>query len=235
MRRPYTVEYRVQLPEGRLRHAITTAQPVFDEHGAFTHYIGTVLDISDLKQACSSLARKEEVLRNLIEAQEYEKQAIGHDIHDGLLQYAIGSRMLLESLVHEHGGMSGLDVIETVLGYLGKGIEEGRQVVRGMRPPSSTTWASPRHSRTLPTSSLAWACMSSAGSTRIWPRFPHRSRPPFTVSRRSRSATCGSTAAATGRECHCSKLRGSCGWRWRITAGDSTSPRAGRGGSGSSA
>jgi len=134
-RRSYTVEYRIRLPEGRLRHAITTAQPVFDERGDFTHYIGTVLDISDLKQAYSSLARKEEVLRNLIEAQEYEKQTIGHDIHDGLLQYAIGSRMLLESLVHDHGTTPDADVIETVLGYLGKGIAEGRQVVRGMRPP----------------------------------------------------------------------------------------------------
>ncbi|MFM7520973.1 MAG: sensor histidine kinase [Planctomycetota bacterium] len=82
-----------------------------------------------------ALARKEEILRNLIEAQEYEKQTIGHDIHDGLLQYAIGSRMLLESLVHDHPERPGSDVPDTVLAYLGKGIEEGRQVVRGMRPP----------------------------------------------------------------------------------------------------
>ena len=134
-RRTYTVDYRIRLPDGTLRHAVTTGQPVFDEHGGFTHYIGTVLDISDLKQAYGALERKERVLRNLIEAQEYEKQTIGHDIHDGLLQYAIGSRMLLESLLQEHPGSRGSDVIDTVLGYLGKGIEEGRQVVRGVRPP----------------------------------------------------------------------------------------------------
>jgi two-component system sensor histidine kinase UhpB len=133
-RRSYTVEYRVVLPDGRIRHAITTAQPVFDERGDFTHYIGTVLDITDLKQAYVSLEQKEKVLRNLIEAQEHEKQAIGHDIHDGLLQYAIGARMLLESLVRNHPEMPGADVIDSVDGYLAKGIEEGRQVVRGVRP-----------------------------------------------------------------------------------------------------
>lgn len=130
----YTVEYRLQLPDGTVRHAITTAQPVTDEGGAFTHYIGTVLDITDLKNAYMSLEQKEQVLRNLIEAQEHEKQMIGHDIHDGLLQYAIGARMLLESLVRDLPHMAGADVIDAVLDYLTKGIEEGRQLVRGVRP-----------------------------------------------------------------------------------------------------
>jgi len=133
-RRPYRIEYRVRVPDGTIRYAITTAQPVFDEGGAFTHYIGTVLDITDLKQAYGSLEQKEQVLRNLIDAQEYEKQTIGHDIHDGLLQYAIGARMLLESLLREHPETPGADVLDAVQTYLTKGIEEGRQVVRGVRP-----------------------------------------------------------------------------------------------------
>lgn len=133
-RRSYRVEYRIRSPDGSIHHAITTAQPVYDEHGAFTHYIGTVLDISDLKQAYAALEQKEQVLRNLIDAQEHEKQAIGHDIHDGLLQYAIGARMLLESLLRDHPDMPGADVLDAVQSYLAKGIEEGRQVVRGVRP-----------------------------------------------------------------------------------------------------
>lgn len=132
-RRSYRVEYRIQTPDGTIRHGITTAEPVFNE-GGFTHYIGTVLDITDLKQAYVSLEQKEQVLRNLIDAQEYEKQTIGHDIHDGLLQYAIGARMLLESLLRDHPDAPGADVIDAVQGYLAKGIDEGRQVVRGVRP-----------------------------------------------------------------------------------------------------
>lgn len=133
-RRPYRAEYRIALPDGTIRHAITISQPVTDEQGDFTHYIGSVLDITELKQATMALEQKEQVLRNLIEAQEHEKQTIGHDIHDGLLQYAIGARMLLEALVRDHPEMPGVDVIDAVQGYLAKGIEEGRQVVRGVRP-----------------------------------------------------------------------------------------------------
>lgn len=128
------VEYRIQATDGTVRHAITTAQPVYDESGEFVHYIGTVLDITDLKQAYASLEQKEQVLRNLIEAQEHEKQAISHDIHDGLLQNAIGARMLLESLLRDHPEAPSADVIDTVQSYLAKGIEEGRQVIRGVRP-----------------------------------------------------------------------------------------------------
>lgn len=134
-RRVYTVEYRVQRPDGTIRHAITIGQPVYDEGGGFAHYIGIVLDITDMKQAYIALEQKERVLRNLIDAQESEKQMIGHDIHDGVLQYVIGGRMLLESLLRDHPAGPGLDVINAVLRYLNKGIEEGRQVVRGVRPP----------------------------------------------------------------------------------------------------
>ena len=42
--------------------------------------------------------------------------------------------MLLESLVRDHPEMPGTDVIDAVQSYLARGIEEGRQVVRGVRP-----------------------------------------------------------------------------------------------------
>lgn len=39
----------------------------------------------------------------LIEVQETEKQYLCHEFHDGLIQYAVGSLMALESL---HDGLS---------------------------------------------------------------------------------------------------------------------------------
>lgn len=129
------IEYRIQARDGTVRHAITIAQPVCDERGAFAHYIGTVLDITDIRNAYAALEQKERLLRNLIDAQEHEKQAIAHDIHDGLLQHVIGSRMLLESLLRDQPANAGASVIDDVQGYLARGIEEGRRVIRGVRPP----------------------------------------------------------------------------------------------------
>ena len=134
-RRSFSVEYRL-LPRGggTARHVITTAEAIHDEGGLFSHYVGTVTDVTELKRATRDLEQQERVLRNLIEAQEHEKQSICHDIHDGLLQYAVGSRMLLEAWQRGHGGDAEADVIETVVGYLARGIDEGRQVIRGVRP-----------------------------------------------------------------------------------------------------
>ncbi len=134
-RRGFSVQYRIQpVGGGPVRHAITTAVAVRDDRGAFSHFVGTVVDVTALDRTARDLERQGRVLRNLIEAQEHEKQAICHDIHDGLLQYAVGSRMLLEGWQRGHADDDGAEVIETVIGYLSRGIEEGRQVIRGVRP-----------------------------------------------------------------------------------------------------
>jgi signal transduction histidine kinase len=91
-------------------------------------------EVHERQAAEANLASKEKMLRRLIDVQERERQAIGHDVHDGVLQYVIGARMLLESTKTSapHGDHS--DLIDTVIEYLARGIDDGRQVVRGIRP-----------------------------------------------------------------------------------------------------
>jgi len=91
-------------------------------------------EIGEREKAQVMLQDKEKVLRRLIEVQETEKQAIGHDIHDGLLQYVIGGRMLLESFDRGHLDAHQCEMLDSVIGYLSKGIVDARQVVRGVRP-----------------------------------------------------------------------------------------------------
>ena len=71
--------------------------PVRDESGKMVALGGISTDISDLKAAHEALKTEQELLRNLIEVQEKEKQFLCHEFHDGLIQYAFGSAMLLES------------------------------------------------------------------------------------------------------------------------------------------
>jgi len=95
---------------------------------------GISADISDIKEARRELAEREMLLRRLIEIQESEKQSLCHEFHDGLIQYAVGSKMLLESLRQStlpEGVLPGLD---SVIDCLAKGIADGRRVIRGIRP-----------------------------------------------------------------------------------------------------
>ncbi|MFM7138007.1 MAG: PAS domain-containing protein [Planctomycetota bacterium] len=131
---PYVNEVRMLRPDGTVRTVLAGGGPIRDDHGAVTGFIGTVLDITGLERANRELARREKLLRNLIDVQEEEKQLLCHEFHDGLMQYAVGSKMLLEGL-REQGAVDPCRVVvDSVIDCLAKGIEDGRRVIRGIRP-----------------------------------------------------------------------------------------------------
>ena len=60
------------------------------------------------QRARHELAERERLLRTLIDIQEKEKQLLCHEIHDGLIQYAVGSKMRLEA-IRDRGPPAALD------------------------------------------------------------------------------------------------------------------------------
>lgn len=116
------------------RTYISVKFPVLDEAGQTVAVGGVSTDVTDLERARRELAARERLLRNLIEVQERERQVLCQEFHDGLIQYAVGSKMLLESLRDLPDDAAGAALVETVIDYLGKGIEDGRRVIRGIRP-----------------------------------------------------------------------------------------------------
>ena len=49
--RSFEVEYRVVLPHGPMKHLSTIAHPVFNEWGELEEFVGTVVDVTERKQA----------------------------------------------------------------------------------------------------------------------------------------------------------------------------------------
>jgi PAS domain S-box-containing protein len=133
-RQPYVNEVRLLRPDGTIRTVLATAQPIHDDRGHITGFIGTVLDVTSRRSAERDLGRRERLLRSLIDVQENEKQLLCHEFHDGLIQYAVGSKMLLEGLRESELGEPGRGVVDAVIECLAKGIEDGRRVIRGIRP-----------------------------------------------------------------------------------------------------
>lgn len=116
------------------RSYVTVKFPVLDEEGRAVAVAGVSTDVTELERARRALAARERLLRNLIDVQEREKQMLCHEFHDGLIQYAVGSKMMLESLKHTPLDDTTRPVVESVIDYLAKGIEDGRRVIRGIRP-----------------------------------------------------------------------------------------------------
>jgi PAS domain S-box-containing protein len=125
--------FEESLPHADGPHSYVTVKfPVLDEAGRAVAVAGVSTDVTELERARRALAARERLLRNLIDVQEREKQMLCHEFHDGLIQYAVGSKMMLESL--RPYADTTWPVVESVIDYLAKGIEDGRRVIRGIRP-----------------------------------------------------------------------------------------------------
>jgi PAS domain S-box-containing protein len=131
--RELTFEEVIPHPDGPHDY-VSVKFPIFNSKGHVIAVGGISADVTELKQARESLERKERVLRRLIEVQESEKQILCHEFHDGLIQYAVGSKMMLESLPLDRLEPEVAATVDAVVEFLSKGLEDGRRVIRGIRP-----------------------------------------------------------------------------------------------------
>ena len=82
-REPYRIEYRLRRADGEYRWMLDSGQPRFMPDGAFAGYIGSAIDISELRAARATLSS---LNRRLIEAQEQERSLVARELHDDICQ-----------------------------------------------------------------------------------------------------------------------------------------------------
>ena len=92
---PFRIEYRLRRHDGEHRRVFDQGVPRFDFDGSFAGYIGSCIDITDLKRAEEALST---VSRRLIEAQEEERTRIARELHDDICQRIALQALNLESL-----------------------------------------------------------------------------------------------------------------------------------------
>jgi PAS domain S-box-containing protein len=131
---PSRIQYRVVVPSGSVRWIELVGQVFTDESGHPRLVRGVGFDVTEQREAYEEIARRKAILRRLIDVQENERQMLCHELHDGLIQYAIGAKMLLESVRDEADDVLRAERIDAVLACLDRGITDGRQLIRGVRP-----------------------------------------------------------------------------------------------------
>jgi PAS domain S-box-containing protein len=84
-REPFTMEYQMRRHDGQYRWLLDHGMPRFDPDGAFAGYVGSAIDVTDLKAARGLLA---DFGQRLLQAHETERARIARELHDD-----IGQRM----------------------------------------------------------------------------------------------------------------------------------------------
>jgi len=127
------VEFEDPMPhEDDPRVFVTVKFPIKDRNGKTTGVGGISIDITERRKAIDSLEAEQELLRHTIEVQDQERQLVAYEIHDGLVQYATGALMQLES-TREHVKSEALArQIENVVNILRKTVNEGRRIINGI-------------------------------------------------------------------------------------------------------
>jgi PAS domain S-box-containing protein len=111
-REDFRMEYRLRRHDGAYRWILDIGVPRFNPDSSFAGYIGSCIDITDIKMAADAMST---VNRKLIEAQEKERTKIARELHDD-----IGQRLSLLSIELDQlgGELSGLPEIHRRLDEL---------------------------------------------------------------------------------------------------------------------
>ena len=93
---------------------------------------------AQLDRANSQLQREKQHLKTLMELQDRERQLIGFEIHDGLVQLLTGAKMQLESFkqLESQHPLAAKEALESGIQALANGIKEARGLINGLRLPS---------------------------------------------------------------------------------------------------
>jgi PAS domain S-box-containing protein len=139
---PYSIEHRVIRPDGRERIVHEQGEVTFDDGGRPIRMIGTVLDITERKEAAEMLQRSQEELRRLsaqlLSVQEEESKRIARELHDGIGQSLSALKFLLESHIQKMENDSSpenLQPLVSMVPMLQNTIEEVRRMQTDLRPP----------------------------------------------------------------------------------------------------
>lgn len=101
----FTMEYRLRRYDAVYRWILDTGIPRYGLDGNFLGYLGSCVDITDRKEAEEELRR---LPRELMSAQETERQRIGQELHDDLGQRIVALSIGISHLSHQIEGNENL-------------------------------------------------------------------------------------------------------------------------------
>ena len=110
----YVNDYRLLLPDGRIKYIHVIGHPVFNEAGEITEFVGTSVDVTEQRRIEEALRRSEAYL---VEGQRLT--------HTGSWSLNVATRQSLHSSA-EHTRMFGFDP------------EKGTAIIRGVPPACSS-------------------------------------------------------------------------------------------------
>jgi PAS domain S-box-containing protein len=160
----FRTEYRLRRGDGQYRWCIDSAAPRFGLRDEFLGYVGSVIDITERKQAEEELRRVNENLENTISertaklaatnkeleekaeqlrllageltmTEQRERKHLSKVLHDGLQQYLVAAKLQLGGLLGPSLDLTTQNIAADVENLLGEALEVSRSLAVDLSPP----------------------------------------------------------------------------------------------------
>ena len=127
-----TVNYRKDGSEFILEWRIAGIR---NEAGQTTHWVAIQRDNTTHRRMEEKLREEDRYLRRLLALQDRDRQLIGYEIHDGLVQDVTAAQIFLQVAKHalRDGSADAIQAIEDALQQLEHGIREARRLIDELR------------------------------------------------------------------------------------------------------
>jgi PAS domain S-box-containing protein len=128
----FQADFRLLMPDGVVKHLHTVGHPVLNDAGEVVEVIGTVMDVTARKIAERQL---HDAIQARFEAVLSERTRVAREMHDGLLQDAMGIALYLRAVLPDVRAASEPAASELlrVVHVAEKTVEEARQAIMAMR------------------------------------------------------------------------------------------------------
>jgi PAS domain S-box-containing protein len=116
--------FRIVWPDGSIKYIHSLSHPVFNESGAVTEYVGTVIDRTEQHEASAKLEQAFEEIKMLKDRLQHENIALREEIdRTGMFEEIVGSSSALKSVLSRIAKVAGTDSTVLIAGETGTGKE----------------------------------------------------------------------------------------------------------------
>jgi len=130
--KPFNIEYFHRRYDGEYRMVLTTGVPRFTSDGTFIGYIGSAIDITEVKLAERKLQR---LMGELINLQDEERRRISAELHDSLGQSLVIIKHRSMLCLQEFTGSDRIsEQLEEISSSATAAIDELHEIAHNLRP-----------------------------------------------------------------------------------------------------
>ena len=117
-------KFRIVWPDGSIKYIHSLSHPVFNESGAITEYVGTVIDRTEQHEASATLEQAFEEIKLLKDRLHHENIALREEVdRTGMFEEIVGSSSALKSVLSRVAKVASTDSTVLISGETGTGKE----------------------------------------------------------------------------------------------------------------